>query len=121
MINRRTARPLNTVAAVAVFSTLIYSGCAATRQPPPVVSAPAGVSQSNALATGHLSYSGQPVPQNGEVVFNGLPAGNIRLTYDTSAWSHHFLPDSNGKQRLVLVSRKPGTQKKCEIDWELLR
>jgi len=119
MIDSRTARP-GTLAIVLAVSMLLSGGCAGTHNPA-VASTPRGVIQTTAIATGQLSYTGQPVPQNGEVVFNGLPAGNIRLTYDTRAWSHRLVPQPDGKQRLILVSLKPGTQKKCDIQWELIR
>jgi hypothetical protein len=70
-------------------------------------------------SSGQLSYSGPPVPQNGEIVFNGLPPGTLTLTYDTRAWSHRLVSTPDGRQRLIMLSKKAGMQKKAEVTWTI--
>jgi len=70
-------------------------------------------------SSGNLKYSGPAVIQNGEIVFRNLPDANLRLIYDRSAWDARLSPDGDGSQKLVMRSLKPGTQKKCEVKWEV--
>jgi hypothetical protein len=72
-------------------------------------------------SSGTFTYSGPPVIQNGEVVFRGLPAGQLQLTYDRSAWEGRLFPDGEGYQKIVLRSLKPGSQKKCEVKWQMIK
>jgi hypothetical protein len=90
----------------------------ATTAPPVRTVLPASPVYSG-LRSGRLTYSGPPVPQNGVVVFNGLPAGAIRLVYDATRWRHRFAPGPGGTQRLILTYLKPGLEKKLEVTWSL--
>jgi hypothetical protein len=69
--------------------------------------------------SGTLSYDGPPVAQNAEIEFNNLPAGTLKLDYDTNSWSHRLVSNADGTQRLILKSRKPGTQKKADVKWSV--
>jgi hypothetical protein len=69
-------------------------------------------------SSGKLECDGQPIPQNGERVFSDLPPVNLRLVYDTNTWEGVLVP--NGQtQRLILRNKKPGTQKKCTVQWSV--
>jgi len=59
------------------------------------------------------------VPQNGEIVFTGLPPGNLKLSFDANAWRSRLAPSADGRQRLILTSKKQGMQKSAEISWTL--
>ncbi|HLX45184.1 MAG TPA: serine/threonine-protein kinase [Bryobacteraceae bacterium] len=84
------------------------------QQKPPVDSAPAAHPTS-----GILRYSGPPVPLNGKVTFQNLPAARLRFTFDHDAWQPVISRQANGSQTLILVSKKQGLQSKCEVRWEL--
>jgi hypothetical protein len=73
----------------------------------------------NGPSSGNLKYSGPAVIQNGEIVFRNLPDTNLRLIYDRNAWDGRLSPDGDGSQKLVMRSLKPGSQKKCEVKWEV--
>ena len=75
----------------------------------------------NGPLSGSLLYSGPPVVQNGEIVFEDLPPVPLRLSYDTRAWDGRLVPGDRGTQRLILRSKKPGTQKKCAVRWDVAR
>lgn len=67
--------------------------------------------------SGQFDYSGPPVPQNGEVIFEPLPPGRVLLNYDQGKWSATLEPLGNGTQRLVMRSLKAGNQKKLRVRW----
>lgn len=90
-----------------------YKAEPAAAPPPPPPAAPS-VSRG-----GHLDYSGPPVPQNGEVVFTGLPAGKLRLQYDTRLWTVRLSADPSGTQRIILRSLKSGMRDSARVDWAL--
>lgn len=69
--------------------------------------------------SGRLEYNGTPVPQNGEIVFSGIPAGKLRLDYDRSAWVAIIALGDDNTQRIILRSLKSGTQKKAWLIWVL--
>jgi TonB family protein len=58
------------------------------------------------------------VPQNGELVFNNLPGGRLKFTFDHDAWHPIIHRQPDGTQTLVMRSIKPGIQTKCDIRWE---
>jgi hypothetical protein len=68
-----------------------------------------------------LTYSGPPVVQNGEVVFRNLPPMRLVLTYDQDVWDVRLSPGEGNTQRLILRNRKPGTQKKCVVNWRVIQ
>lgn len=70
--------------------------------------------------SGELKCNNTRVVQNGEVVFAGLPAGELRLTYDAETWEVRARADANNTQRLILRNRRPGTQRRCTVAWQLL-
>lgn len=70
---------------------------------------------------GILHYTGPPVPQNGEVVFDNLPAARLRFTFDRGAWQPVISRKPDGTQRLTLRSLKPGLQTHCDVAWEIVR
>ena len=82
--------------------------------PPPPPSKPAYTGP----PSGVFNYSGPGIIQNGEVLVPGLPPGALRLDYDRDKWDHYFVPEPGGTQKLVLRSKRPGTQKKLQVKWE---
>jgi hypothetical protein len=108
---------------------------AAIHQPPPAAIAPSPRSESSPQTsqpalpfepasyrgplTGTLTYSGPPVVENGEIVFRNLPPGRLALTYDQDVWEARLSPGEGNTQRLILRSRKSGTQKKCVVTWRI--
>jgi hypothetical protein len=85
------------------------------QQPPPVRTAYSGPS------SGKFTCHGTPVIQNGEVVFGGLPPGNLQITYDTSIWEMRIRPDENNTQKIVLRNKRPGAQRNCTVTWQLVQ
>jgi hypothetical protein len=61
------------------------------------------------------------VQQNGEVVFENLPAGRLRFTYDHTAWQPTIHRQANGTQTLVMRSLKAGMQRTCDVQWEIVQ
>jgi len=61
------------------------------------------------------------VAQNGEVVFENLPAGRLRFIYDHSAWQPTIHRQANGTQTLVMRSLKAGIQRTCDVQWEIVQ
>ena len=92
--------------------------------PPLAPAAPAAETPRPAPATlaksGELKCNGAPIVQNAEVVFSGLPAGTLRLTVDAEVWDARTRPDADGTQRIVLRNKKPGTQRRCTVTWQLI-
>ncbi len=85
----------------------------------PVAPAPAPLLPYSGPRSGTLECSGAPIPQNGEYVFPNLPPGNLHLDYDAKTWDTRLLPGAGNTQRLVLVNKRPGTQKRCTVRWSL--
>jgi hypothetical protein len=82
---------------------------------PPVTPKPA-VGQT----TGTL-HAAVEVQQNGEVVFENLPAGRLRFTYDHTAWQPTIHRQANGTQTLIMRSLKAGVQRSCDVQWEIVQ
>jgi outer membrane biosynthesis protein TonB len=78
--------------------------------PPP---APAGQTSGNL-------HAAVEVAQYGEVVFENLPQGRMRFTYDHSAWQPTIHRQPNGTQTLIMRSLKAGIQRVCDVQWELV-
>lgn len=85
----------------------------------PMNPSPPDLAPYNGPRSGVLTYSGPPVVQNGEVVFEGLPPGQVVLSYDLKKWEGRFAPGRNNTQRLILRSIKAGSQKECVVRWHL--
>jgi hypothetical protein len=60
------------------------------------------------------------VPQNGEVVFENLPGGRLKFTFDRGAWQPVISRQPNGTQKLTLRSLRPGLQTQCEVGWQII-
>jgi hypothetical protein len=65
-------------------------------------------------------YQGPPVPYNGQVVFNGLPASHLKFKFDTSAWLLTIKRNPNGTQKVTLTSQKQALQTNCNLGWEIV-
>jgi hypothetical protein len=61
------------------------------------------------------------VAQNGEVVFENLPGGRLKFTFDHDAWRPTISHQANGTQTLVMRSLKPGIQRSCDVRWEIVQ
>ena len=82
--------------------------------PPPGQPAPAASPTSGVLhATVEL--------ERGEAVFENLPGGRLKFTFDHDAWQATIRRQPNGTQTLVMRSLKPGTQTKCDVRWEIVQ
>jgi len=92
---------------------------AAAVDPSPQQNPPAESAPYQGPSSGMLTYSGPPVVENGEIVFRNLPPGRLTLTYDQSVWEARLSPGEANTQRLILRNKKPGTQKKCIVNWRL--
>jgi hypothetical protein len=68
--------------------------------------------------SGTLHYSGPPIPQNGVVVFDHLPGGRLRFSYDQSIWHPTIVRNPDGTQKLILRSSSPGSQTECVVQWQ---
>jgi hypothetical protein len=91
------------------------------QHPPAVSAAPAAVPAVpySGPAAGKLACDGQPIPQNGEYIFTDLPPVKLHLVYDTNTWEGVLVP-SGQTQRLILRNEKPGSQKKCTVEWTVV-
>jgi len=59
--------------------------------------------------------------QHGDVVFNNLPGGRLKFTFDHDAWQATIRRQPNGTQTLVMHSRKPGSQTACDVAWQIVQ
>jgi hypothetical protein len=80
--------------------------------PPPPVRA--------ARQTSGVLHAAVEVAQNGEVVFENLPAARLKFTFDHAAWQPTISRQANGTQTLVMRSLKPGIQRVCDVRWEIV-
>src|ERR1035437_4611899 len=87
-------------------------------QPAPSAPRPAVKAASPTTGTLHAAVE---VQQNGEVVFENLPAGRLRFTYDHTAWQPTIHRQANGTQTLVMRSLKAGIQRTCDVQWEIVQ
>jgi hypothetical protein len=71
--------------------------------------------------TSGMLHAAVEVAQNGEVVFENLPGGRLKFTFDHSAWQPTISRQPNGTQTLVMRSLKPGIQTTCDVRWEILQ
>jgi hypothetical protein len=88
--------------------------------PGPAVAPPQPVRTATAPTSGTLHASVE-VGLNGEVVFENLPNGRLRFIYDHSAWRPTISHQANGTQTLVMRSLKPGIQRVCDVQWEIVQ
>jgi len=87
-------------------------------QPEPVTPRPAVKASS---PTSGVLHAAVEVAQNGEVVFENLPPGRLKFTYDHTAWQPTIHRQANGTQTLVMRSLKPGMQRSCDVQWEIVQ
>ncbi|MGA2742662.1 MAG: hypothetical protein ABSG65_35140 [Bryobacteraceae bacterium] len=87
------------------------SSSTATNPAPPVE---IGKPTSGVLCNGTIA-----VPQNGELTFKNLPGDRLKFTFDHDAWQPRIRRQPDGTQTLVMRSLKPGTQTKCDMQWEI--
>jgi hypothetical protein len=86
----------------------------------PASPAPRPAVKTAAPTTGTL-HATVEVAQNGEVVFENLPAGRMRFIYDHSAWQPTIHRQANGTQTLIMRSLKAGIQRSCDVQWEIVQ
>jgi hypothetical protein len=82
---------------------------------------PSGPAAYRGPSMGTLTYSGPPIVQNGEVVFRNLPPARLALNYDQDVWEARLSPAVGNTQQLILRNKKPGTQKKCVVNWRVIQ
>lgn len=69
--------------------------------------------------SGVLHYQGPPVPYLGTVLFDHLPAGRLRFSFDHSAWQITLKRNPDGTKRVTMISQRPGYQNTCDLGWEV--
>src|SRR5580704_3209096 len=89
------------------------------QSPPP--SDPDPVQPRVARQTSGVLHASVEVAQNGEVVFENLPGGRLKFTFDHSAWQPTISRQANGTQTLVMRSLKAGIQRTCDVRWEIIQ
>jgi hypothetical protein len=67
--------------------------------------------------SGTFESTGEPIPQNGEVVFPNIPPLKLTLDFDTKHWEARLAPGEGHTQVLVLRNKGRGPQKKCVVHW----
>ncbi len=87
--------------------------------PPPAPVQPRPVKA--ASATSGRLHAAVEVAQNGEVVFENLPGARLKFTFDHEAWKPTISREANGTQTLVMRSLKPGIQRSCDVQWEIVQ
>jgi len=70
---------------------------------------------------GVLHYSGPPVPFNGTVEFDNLPAEKLKFNFDQSIWLPKIEKQPNGLKKLILRSKVQGVQTTCDGTWEIAK
>jgi hypothetical protein len=70
--------------------------------------------------SGVLHYHGHPVALGGKVVFDNLPKGRLKFTYDSSAWDLIIKHNPDGTKWVTLISLKHGNQTSCDLGWEII-
>lgn len=74
----------------------------------------------NSTQSGVLHYQGPPVPYNGQVVFDHLPAAKLHFTFDREAWFLTIKTNLDGTKKITLTSRVQGYQSSCEVLWAVM-
>jgi hypothetical protein len=86
-----------------------------------VTPAPRQITAKVTNPTSGTLHAAVQVAQNGEVVFENLPAGRLHFTFDHDAWKPTISRQANGTQTLVMRSLKPGIQTTCDVRWEIVQ
>lgn len=81
--------------------------------PPPGPTRAAGPTSGALHATVELEH--------GQAVFENLPGGRLKFTFDHDAWQPAIHRQPNGTQTLVMRSLKPGTNMQCDVRWEIVQ
>ncbi len=126
------AKPMPSIAPVATHQManssrhdILQSARTVKAEPPAAVAepiaAPAAVAAPKAdpQRSGTLHYQGPPVPLNGQVVFDHLPAARIRFVFDRQSWALTIKTNPDGTKRVTLISLKQGYQASCDLKWEI--
>jgi|HubBroStandDraft_1064217.scaffolds.fasta_scaffold29990_2 serine/threonine protein kinase len=72
-----------------------------------------------APTSGVLSCAGRPVGPRGEVVFDDLPPGKLKFTWDRASWLLLVGKGAAGNKQLTLAPRHPGVPPTCQVRWEI--
>lgn len=99
------------------ISTPIHAPEVSQSASPPI--SPTQPASYDGPTSGKFVYNGTPVPNSGEIVFRGLPPGRIRVILDESSWSFRISPSTDGRQQLILRSKRSGEQRQAEVTWLL--
>lgn len=59
--------------------------------------------------------------EHGQAVFENLPGGRLKFTFDHDAWQATIRRKPNGTQTLVMRSLRPGIQTNCDVLWEIVQ
>ena len=68
---------------------------------------------------GTFESNGDPIPQNGEVVFSNIPPLKLLLDFDTKHWEARLAQGEGQSQVLILRNKGKGPQKKCVVRWSV--
>jgi len=70
--------------------------------------------------SGVLHYQGPAIHPGGIVVFDRLPKGRLKFTFDRSLWQQPLIQrNADGTQRLTLHSSQQSDQTACDVGWEI--
>jgi class 3 adenylate cyclase len=59
--------------------------------------------------------------QQGDVVFENLPGGRLKFTFDHDAWQATIRRQPNGTKTLVMHPLKRGSQTACDVGWKIIQ
>jgi len=120
----RSAQPAPTHSPVKApasdFSSAQQAAVSPQPPPPQPAAVPAPPPMPTQARSGVLHYTGAPVPLNGQVVFDHLPASRLKYSYDSQAWVLTIKLNPDGSKRVTLTSKKPGMQTACDLGWEIV-
>jgi hypothetical protein len=75
----------------------------------------------NGPKSGTMHCIGNPIAQNAEYVFEGLPPVKIRVEFDAKNWEAYLSPGAGQTQTLTLKNVGTRAQKSCTVRWTIDR
>jgi hypothetical protein len=94
---------------------------AAVKQAPAPPPAPIPRRATAARPTSGVLHATIAQALRGDVVFNNLPGGRLKFTFDHAAWQATIRRQPDGTQTLVMHSLKPGSQTACDVGWQIVQ
>jgi hypothetical protein len=75
----------------------------------------------NGPKSGTMHCVGNPIAQNAEYVFEGLPPVKLRVEFDAKNWAAFLSPGTEQTQTLTLKNISSRPQKNCTVRWTVDR